>query len=155
MCFFAMGRSEGAAASGGSFNAGIQERGLAPGIMHRPVRHRDRQWRFLSALFLDSSSAVKQGGILSATGAGSLTVGTSNVNVANTQDDPSSASDNFARGIFASGAGSNITLPIGVGRSDTTNDACDSGQSDNQQVGAYGTWIFDNGFYVEPAAVLR
>ena len=41
---------------------------------------------------------------------------------------------------------------IGVGRSDTTGDAYDSGQSDNQQVGAYGTWIFDNGFYVDTVA---
>ncbi|MDR3629966.1 MAG: autotransporter outer membrane beta-barrel domain-containing protein [Desulfocapsaceae bacterium] len=55
------------------------------------------------------SNATANGGIVSATGSGSLTVGTTDVSVTNTQSDPNAA-NGFARGIFASGSGSNITL---------------------------------------------
>ena len=38
---------------------------------------------------------------------------------------------------------------IGAGQANTSSNTNDSGESTNQQVGAYGTWIFDNGSYVD------
>ncbi|MDR3629963.1 MAG: autotransporter outer membrane beta-barrel domain-containing protein [Desulfocapsaceae bacterium] len=38
---------------------------------------------------------------------------------------------------------------IGAGQSDASSDTNDSGESRNHQMGAYGTWILDNGLYVD------